>query len=54
MNEYELAEIFLANNLSRSKVSEHLKQNEIPTPPRSVFLWAELIAAQTVCQSQRN
>ena len=54
MNEYELAEIFLANNLSRWQTIQHLDQNEIPLPSPRVFFWAELIAAHAVCQSQRN
>jgi hypothetical protein len=54
MNEYELAEIFLANNLSRWQTIQHLDQNEIPLPSPRVFFWAELIAAQTICQSKRN
>jgi hypothetical protein len=45
MNEYELAEIFLANNLSTSKVIEHLKKHEISIPPCRVFLWAFDIAS---------
>lgn len=54
MNEYELAEIFIANNLSRWQTIQHLDKNEIPLPSPRLFFWAELIAAQTVCQSQRN
>lgn len=54
MNEFELAEIFVANNFSRFKTSEYLKQNQIPLPSPRVFFWAELIAQQIVCNSQRN
>ena len=54
MNEFELAEIFVANNFSRFKTNEYLKQNQIPLPSPRVFFWAELIAQQIVCHSQRN
>ena len=54
MNEFELAEIFVANNFSRSKTNEYLAKNEIPLPSPRVFFWAELIAQQIVCNSQRN
>ena len=54
MNEFELAEIFVANNFSRFKTNEYLKQNQIPLPSHRVFFWAELIAQQIVCNSQRN
>ena len=37
MNEYELAEIFLANNLSRYETIQYLKQNQIPLPSPLVF-----------------
>jgi len=54
INEFELAEIFVANNFSRFKTNEYLKQNQIPLPSPRVFFWAELIAQQIVCHSQRN
>jgi hypothetical protein len=54
MNEFQLAEIFIANNFSRYETIQYLSKNEIPLPSPRVFFWAELIAQQIGCNSQRN
>ena len=45
MSEHNLVKIFLANNLSTSKVIEHLKKHEISIPNRHIFNWAYFSAS---------